>query len=112
MQPATTFHESGREMEMVKSPGWLIAAQDYIDLVMEYRMALRVWSETRAVYGTGGCPEVILATRQLEELERGLKTKPRAFVQIDATRFKREQSECRGVRPDDVRRRKSRLASR
>ncbi len=45
--------------------------QGYTDLLNEYRLALGLWSETRALYSPDR-PEVIAATRHLEALEREL----------------------------------------
>jgi hypothetical protein len=43
----------------------------YLVLLEEYRMALSLWSETRAFYAPEAL-EVAVATRHLEELEREL----------------------------------------
>jgi hypothetical protein len=43
----------------------------HMALLDEYRMALSLWSETRALY-TAGAFEVVEATRHLEELEHEL----------------------------------------
>jgi hypothetical protein len=43
----------------------------HMSLLDEYRMALSLWSETRAVY-TPEAAEVVQATRHLEELEQEL----------------------------------------
>jgi hypothetical protein len=43
----------------------------HMALLGEYRMALSLWSETRALY-TPEAAEVMQATRHLEELERAL----------------------------------------
>jgi hypothetical protein len=43
----------------------------HMALLDEYRMALSLWSETRAVY-TPEAAEVVEATRRLEELEQEL----------------------------------------
>jgi hypothetical protein len=45
--------------------------REYTDLVNEYRMALGVWSEARAVYALDE-PEVAAATSHLEALEQDL----------------------------------------
>jgi len=45
--------------------------QEYTKLLNEYRIALSLWSETRALYSLDK-PEVIAATRHLDELEREL----------------------------------------
>ena len=43
----------------------------HMGLLDEYRMALSLWSETRAFYSPEAI-EVVVATRHLEELEREL----------------------------------------
>jgi len=45
--------------------------QGYTELLNEYRLALGLWSETRALYSPDR-PEVIAATRHLEALEQEL----------------------------------------
>jgi hypothetical protein len=45
--------------------------QEYTKLINEYRIALSLWSETRALYSSDQ-PEVIAATKHLEELEQEL----------------------------------------
>ena len=45
--------------------------QEYTKLLNEYRIALSLWSETRALYSPDK-PEVIAATRHLDELEQEL----------------------------------------
>jgi hypothetical protein len=43
----------------------------YSELLNEYRMALSLWSEARAVYSSDE-PEVIAATKRVEALEEEL----------------------------------------
>ena len=50
--------------------------REYTGLLSEYRIALQVWSEARALYSPDQ-PEVTAATNHLEALEREL----RAFSQ-------------------------------
>ena len=45
--------------------------QEYTKLRNEYGIALSLWSETRALYSSDQ-PEVIAATKYLEELEQEL----------------------------------------
>ncbi len=45
--------------------------QGYAELLNEYRLALGLWSETRALYSPDR-PEVIAATRHLDSLEQDL----------------------------------------
>ena len=46
-------------------------SEKHVALLDEYRMALSLWSETRALY-TPEAVEVVEATRHLEELEHEL----------------------------------------
>ena len=43
----------------------------HMALLDEYRMALNLWSETRALY-LPEAPEIVQATKHLEELEQAL----------------------------------------
>jgi hypothetical protein len=43
----------------------------HMALLDEYRMALSLWSETRALYSPGAA-EILQATKHLEDLEREL----------------------------------------
>lgn len=43
----------------------------YLELLIEYRTALSLWSEARSIYPSDR-PEVIAATRHLDALEREL----------------------------------------
>jgi hypothetical protein len=47
--------------------------QEYTDLLNEYRMALRLWTEVRALYSPDA-PEVTAAANHLEALEQELGT--------------------------------------
>lgn len=46
---------------------------EHTALLNEYRIALRLWTETRALYQNGTAPEVLEANRTVEELERKLR---------------------------------------
>jgi len=46
---------------------------EHTALLNEYRIALRLWSETRALYGQDAVPEVAEASRAVEELECRLR---------------------------------------
>jgi hypothetical protein len=46
---------------------------EHAALLNEYRIALRLWTETRALYQHGTAPEVVEANRVVEELERKLR---------------------------------------
>ena len=48
----------------------------YEEVLGEYRYALGIWTETKALYASDG-PEVFQATLQLEELEKKLENFPR-----------------------------------
>lgn len=49
-----------------------LANPGHLALLEEYRLALELWSEARALYARDAL-EVAEATRQVEELERRLK---------------------------------------
>ncbi|MFN0106005.1 MAG: hypothetical protein ACKV2U_28445 [Bryobacteraceae bacterium] len=46
---------------------------EHAALLNEYRIALRLWTETRALYGQDSAPEVIETNRMVEELEHKLR---------------------------------------
>ena len=57
----------------------MIAKQvSYNNLLSEYRYALGIWTETKALYSHDG-PEVFHATLQLEALEKQLQNYRRPF---------------------------------
>lgn len=49
------------------------ASAEHTALLNEYRIALRLWTETRALYQQDSAPEVLEANRLVEELERKLR---------------------------------------
>lgn len=46
---------------------------EHAALLNEYRIALRLWTETRALYQHNTAPEVVEANRVVEDLERRLR---------------------------------------
>ena len=52
---------------------------EHTALLNEYRIALRLWTETRALYQLDSAPEVIEANRMVEELEHKLRDYRRAL---------------------------------
>ncbi len=46
---------------------------EHTALLNEYRIALRLWTEARALYGSETAPEVIEASRSVEALEGELR---------------------------------------
>ena len=63
--PVRALHLTGREACMKAIAG---ISSKHMALLDEYRMALSLWSETRALY-VSGAAEIIQATRHLEDLE-------------------------------------------
>jgi hypothetical protein len=61
-----------RQLECIQL-GMNAMEQSYTELLNEYRTALGVWSEARAVYSPDGS-EVVAATNHLEALEQELAT--------------------------------------
>jgi hypothetical protein len=62
----------------------MIAKQvSYNELLSEYRYALGIWTETKALYSYDG-PEVFHATLHLEALEKQLENHRRAFSLLAA----------------------------
>lgn len=51
---------------------------EHTALLNEYRIALRLWAETRALYQHDSAPEVIEANRMVEDLESRLRDYRRA----------------------------------
>lgn len=46
---------------------------EHTALLQEYRIALRLWTEARALYGSTIAPEVIEANSRVEVMERKLR---------------------------------------
>ncbi|HEU0120978.1 MAG TPA: hypothetical protein VFQ91_10680 [Bryobacteraceae bacterium] len=46
---------------------------EHAALLNEYRIALRLWTEARALYLQDSCPEVVEASRLVESLEHRLR---------------------------------------
>jgi hypothetical protein len=46
---------------------------EHTALLTEYRIALRMWTEARALYGSETAPEVMEANRSVESLEGELR---------------------------------------
>ena len=51
---------------------------EHAALLNEYRIALRLWTETRALYQQDAAPEVMEANRMVESLEHKLRDYRRA----------------------------------
>lgn len=52
---------------------------EHAALLNEYRIALRLWTETRALYQQDAAPEVLEANRMVESLEHRLRDFRRAM---------------------------------
>ena len=53
---------------------------EHAALLNEYRIALRLWTETRALYQQDAAPEVMEASRMVEALEHKLRDRHRRIT--------------------------------